>query len=70
MISSEQIKKFQGLYKKHFGKEISSEEAYQSATKLLRLVEIIYKPLTQEEYKMVQRWEDKIKKEFPNENEA
>lgn len=70
MISSEQITKFQELYKRHFGKELSTEEAYQSAAKLLRLVEIIYKPMTQEEFEMVQQWEVKIMKEFPNDNEA
>ncbi len=70
MISNEQLTKFRELYKKHFGEEISIEEAYQSAAKLLRLVELIYKPMTQEEFKLVQRWEAKIKKEFPNKNGA
>jgi len=70
MISEGGIKKFQELYKEHFGEEISAEKAYQSATKLLRLVEIIYKPMTQEELEMVQQWEAKIMKEFPSGNEA
>ena len=43
------------LYKKHFGKEISQEEAYEKGANLIRLVELIYKPMTEDEYKQVQK---------------
>ena len=55
MLSDEQITKFQTLYKNRFGKEISREEAYEQGVKLIRLIELIYKPMTKEEYKMVQK---------------
>ena len=55
MLSDEQIRKFQMLYKKYFGKEISREEAYEKEVKLLRLVELIYKPTTEDEYKQLQK---------------
>ena len=55
MLSDEQIRKFQMLYKKHFGKEISREEAYEKGVKLVRLVELIYKPMTEDEYKQLQK---------------
>ncbi len=55
MLSDEQIKKFQMLYKKRFGREISREEALEQGTKLLRLVELVYKPMTEDELKMVER---------------
>jgi len=55
MLSDEQIKQFQTLYKTHFGKEISREEAYEKGVKLLRLVELIYKPMTEDEYKQLQK---------------
>ena len=55
MLSNEQITKFQTLYKNRFGKEISREEAYEKGAKLIRLVELIYKPMTEKEYKMVQK---------------
>lgn len=42
MISKEQLEKFKLIYKKEFNKEISDQEALEQATKLLRLVEIIY----------------------------
>jgi hypothetical protein len=45
MISKEQLEKFKLIYKKEFNKEISDQEALEQATKLLRLMEIVYKPL-------------------------
>ena len=41
------IIKFQELYKKHFGINISREEALDQGGKLLRLVSIVYKPLVE-----------------------
>lgn len=54
MLSDEQITKFQTLYKGRFGKEISREEAYERGVKLIRLVELIYKPMTEAEYQQLQ----------------
>jgi len=55
MLSNDQITKFQTLYKNRFGKDISREEAYEKGAKLIRLVELIYKPMTEKEYAMVQK---------------
>lgn len=55
MLSDDQIIKFQTLYKNHFGKDISREDAYEKGAKLIRLVELIYKPMTEKEYEMVQK---------------
>lgn len=49
------IKKFQALYKEHFGKDISREDAYESGAKLLRLMTIIYKPMTEQEFALIQK---------------
>lgn len=54
VLSDEQIAQFQALYKSRFGEEISKEEAYAQGIKLIRLVEIIYRPMTKEEYSKVQ----------------
>ncbi len=54
MISDEDLKKFKSLYKKHFGKDISDAEALESAIKLINLVRIVYKPMTQEELNSVE----------------
>ena len=55
MLSDEQITKFQTLYKNRFGKEISRERALEKGVRLFRLVELIYQPMTEEEYKRLQR---------------
>jgi len=55
MLSDEQILKFQMLYKKRFGKKIGREEAYEQGIKLIRLMELIYKPMTKKEYNQLQK---------------
>jgi len=54
MLSDDQITKFQRLYKNRFGKKISRKEAYEKGAKLIRLVELIYRPMTEKEYKQLQ----------------
>ena len=54
MLSDEQITKFQTLYKNRFGKEINREEALEKGTKLIRLIGLIYKPMTEAEYQKLQ----------------
>ena len=62
MISQDQLEEFKAIYKKQFGTELSDQEALEKATKLLRLVEIIYKPITKDEYEMVQKRREEIGK--------
>jgi hypothetical protein len=50
MLSDEQITKFQTLYKNRFGREISREEAYEKGAQLVRLMQLIYKPITKDDY--------------------
>jgi len=64
MLSDEQITKYQTLYKNRFGKEISREEAYEQGAKLIRLVELIYKPMTEDEY---QKFQER-RRQTPKEN--
>lgn len=54
MLSDKQITKYQTLYKNRYGKEISRREAYEKGVKLMRLVEITYKPMTEAEYQELQ----------------
>ena len=54
MLTTEQVTKFQMLYKSRFGREINRSEAYEQGVKLMRLVELLYKPMTKSEYAMVQ----------------
>jgi hypothetical protein len=55
MLSDDQIIKFQTLYKNRFSKDISREQAYEKGAKLIRLVELIYKPMTEADYQQLQK---------------
>ncbi len=55
VLSDEDIAKFQLLYKDQFGVEISKEDAYEKGVKLLRLMSIVYKPMTEKEFDLVQK---------------
>ena len=61
MLSDEQIKRFQELWKQRFGEEISREEAYEKGAKLMRLVELTYKPMTHEEFELLQKRREETK---------
>ena len=61
MISEKALKEFKTIYKKRFNIDLSDKDALESATKLLRLVEIIYKPMTKEEYERVQKRREETK---------
>jgi hypothetical protein len=54
MISEAEVISFQQLYKKHFGREISREDALKKGIQLLRTVELTYKPMTEEEFNELQ----------------
>lgn len=54
MISDEQIQSFQTLWRDRFGTEISREDAYEKGAKLLRLIELVYKPMSETEFELVQ----------------
>ncbi len=54
MLSDDDIKEFQAVYKKHYKKEISYETAYLIYSKLLTLTKEIYSPMTKEGYKKLE----------------
>ena len=55
VLSDTDIAKFQNIYKKEFGIEINKEDAYEKGVKLLRLMSIVYKPMTKEEFDLIQK---------------
>ena len=54
VLSNEDISKFQALFKSEFGIEISVEDAYEKGLKLLQLISIVYKPISEREYEQIQ----------------
>ena len=55
MLTDEQIKTYQTLYKNRFGISISREDAFDMGVKLIRLVELIYKPMSEAEYQQLKK---------------
>lgn len=47
VLSDENIKEFQTLYREHFGAEISVEDARENGTKLVHLISLLYRPTDQ-----------------------
>lgn len=48
------------LYKTRFGKDLSKEDALEKGIKLIRLIELIYRPMTATEYKELQERRQEI----------
>ena len=48
-LSDEKVIEFQKIYKEHFGKEISKEDARENGIKLLQLISVLYRPKDLEE---------------------
>lgn len=50
-IPKEDLDRFKAIYREEYGEEISDEEAYRIASKLLNLFRIVYKPFLEPEKK-------------------
>ena len=55
MLSDKQVQNFQNIYRKRFGKKISYQDALERGIKLVRLMQIIYQPITQKEFDNLQK---------------
>ena len=53
-LSELKIKQFQELYKNRFNVELSKQEALEKTEKLIRLIELIYKPITKQQLHQLQ----------------
>jgi hypothetical protein len=53
-LADEHISEFQKLYKGRFGIELAREEVLAKSAKLLRLMELVYRPMTEEEFTSLQ----------------
>ena len=54
MISLDALKSFKKIWKEKFNEDISNDFAIERAEKLIRMVELIYKPMTEKEFNLVQ----------------
>jgi len=56
VLSGDDISKFQALYRSELGIEISKEDACEKGIKLLNLMSAVYKPMTEKEYQLIQKY--------------
>ena len=49
-ITKKDVAEFQALYKKHFNKDIDYQEALKQLTLLVRQMEIVYQPITEQQF--------------------
>ena len=61
MLSRQALNDFKSIYKQEFGEDISDQEAKEKGEKLLRLFDIIYKPIPKNWIKRVLK-EESIKR--------
>ncbi len=48
--NDEQLEEFRKIYLEVYGEEITREKALEEAIKLIQLMKIVYKPMTEEAY--------------------
>lgn len=53
-LTDQQITRFQALYKARFHKDLDREKAYDMGIKLVRMMQIVYKPMTEADYQKLQ----------------
>lgn len=54
MLTEQNITTFQAIYKARFHKDLTRQEAVEKGIKVLRLMQLIYKPMTVEQYQRLQ----------------
>jgi len=57
MLTENQTTQFQEIYRKHFGKNVSKEEAQDKGIKLVNLMRVVYSPLSKEKFEELKRIE-------------
>lgn len=51
MITNERLESFKNLYKNYFDIELDDQSALEKAISLVRMMELVYVPMTESEYK-------------------
>lgn len=60
-ISSEDLAVFRQLYLAQYGQDLSEAEALETARKMLRLVQLVYRPMTEADYEEITAHQTKIR---------
>ncbi|MCB9802044.1 MAG: hypothetical protein H6774_03055 [Pseudomonadales bacterium] len=49
-LSKEAISEYQKIYQKEFGEQLSFDEALEKASDFMRLMRVLYQPVTEKKY--------------------
>lgn len=60
-ISEKALKEYKAIYKKEYGIDLPDEDALEQATKLLNLMNIVYRPILKEDYEKLQKSREETK---------
>lgn len=52
-LTSKQVERFQNLYKEEFGLKLDFKEAQENGIQLVRLMQLIYKPMRKQDYQNI-----------------
>jgi hypothetical protein len=61
-LSTEHINSFRNLYREKFGIDLTVQQAQEQALKLIRLVQLTYKPITKQQYHKAQLHKKELQK--------
>jgi hypothetical protein len=61
-LTDKNIEDFRAIYKARFGKEITEEYARHHAPRLVRLMELVYQPMTKTDMEMVLKRQAELQK--------
>lgn len=59
-LTPEQVAGFQAIYKSRLGHEISREQAYEQGLKLVRLMQFVYRSMTQADLEKIQKRQQEL----------
>lgn len=54
-VSPKALAEFKEIYRERFGKELTDQEAYDSASSLLRLMDVVYRPISKKDMETVMK---------------
>ena len=54
-FTKKQLDEFKRIYKKEYRVDINDSQALEMATKLINLIKIVYKPMTENEFEALQK---------------
>lgn len=59
-VSPKALAEFKAIYKEQFGKDLTDQETYDKASNLLRLMDVVYRPMTKQDLEEVMKRREEL----------